>query len=528
MVNRTNKKPILQNKFLVLLTTLFFIVFLLLWTKNTRNGSSITASDCTDTFEELKNDKIGVHENQLYIAVVTGRREMKVRAKLAHDAWLQHFKPSNNFVFTSPPTKHDEDISNLFTHATVISVPDSVDDYWAAQYRFVYGMKYLLDVANSRNDNNVRWFLIADDDTFIIPRNLFRLLAKLSLQYKHEIPSFFGNCNYPRTDRFLGGAGVLITKPALQLYFDNYHKCSVQIEMQKYQQYYDIVVPDCYYEILQEKKLSYEVCTHVEELYARRFEDKCSYRHMPHIQFQPNGFGKNLQNTASVHFYKDKNEVQSMLSMFPRDYFEVKRCVTHYFDRKELLTHKFDANARAMEKTPRVEIEVHRLQTGSDEEIVKEMILRSKKPWHVFVLKSTCVDLGSALPRLLSQFTETEPLFIVGDASPTDLAKERITIGAGFILSRTFITNTLGNCKEGACVKDVLNRLRSFKDHKVIHGSILEEHPLDYCSKSGMYHTDTKYPFNKEEIAIFPPYRNLNGSLVCNPPLFVRGVSVQS
>jgi hypothetical protein len=517
------------------ITFVFLLITLLAWFFIARNlAHRHEPFECSDNFVEYvesPTESIGVHESQIYIGMVTGRGVMKARAKPAHDAWMRHFRPQNNFIFTTEASQDtSQEDHEWFPDAKIVEVPDSGDDYWSAQYRFVYGMKYLLEIAQKRQDDKVRWFYITDDDTFVVPRNLYRLIARLNAQKKYEEPAFVGNCNYPHTDRFLGGSGVLITKPALELYFENEHTCAHKFEKRKVEQYYDYDLPICYQEILKAKGLPFKPCTSAPEMFTRMLVDKCSSAYVPPLDYQLGSFHKHIMNSAAFHFYYKPEDMKNIIEFYPREYFDIRQCTPHYFELDELMQHKNEIETPVAKKVTDSDIRVVRVSKTDDQTLAKsiaEQKTKKKKLWVLFVGQETCVETNDLLPKVLSYYKPSEALLIGGIATRKDMQSRKIPFGAGFAVSQEWINRATMNCEDNLekCAKIVLKqvpRLITDETVRIREGSFLVHHPLHYCTKEGIQHFDVvEGPLRPEEMAVFGPSSDKDDK--CFPQLYTSG-----
>uniref|UniRef100_A0A3B4E0G6 Glycoprotein-N-acetylgalactosamine 3-beta-galactosyltransferase 1 n=1 Tax=Pygocentrus nattereri TaxID=42514 RepID=A0A3B4E0G6_PYGNA len=128
--------------------------------------------------------------------VLTGPQFLESRAKHVHATWGKH---CNKVLYMS---SEESDFPTV-----KLNVTEGRDQlYWKTIRAFQFIYEHHLDDAD--------WFLKADDDTFVVPENLRRLLSQLNT----EDPLYLGRRFRPFIAQgyMSGGAGYVLSKEALR------------------------------------------------------------------------------------------------------------------------------------------------------------------------------------------------------------------------------------------------------------------------------------------------------------------------
>ncbi|KAL0481897.1 hypothetical protein AKO1_011351 [Acrasis kona] len=437
--------------------------------------------------------KIGVNQNQVYIAVASGANMLESKAKVAHDEWLNRFKPENNYIIT---TKLNSTIfskaNKWFPNAHVIQVPNSEDNYWSAQYRFFYAMQYMYRASVERNDNKVRWFYVADDDTFVIPYQFYKLMARLHSENIHLRPAIVGRCEYPTSERFYGGSGVLINTLAMKLLMENLNLCSVALDssMPRVGHYYDIDVPKCFIEIADKLKISVQGCIPAPEMSDRMFKDKCTKKYFPSIQEQPKGL-----------YYK-KTDIDQLKSVYGPEHFDVGD--TLYFERTAPLVFSKDITHLSNKQMNRTIIRVP--DNPCDTDIANSIsdIVDMNTDWYVIVPSSACITNSN----FDESFVPTVPIVIAGSSSRVWKPNHKIPFGSGLIISNSWVKKmNLQNSDKSSRIKFVFDNI-SGEQIKIRDGIILQHHPLQLCENPNNFYIDGLYAVHPDRIIVHGSINN--------------------
>ncbi|KAL0487822.1 1 TM domain-containing transmembrane protein [Acrasis kona] len=476
-----------------------------------RKIENIPNKDCPE-FTEQQNNQIGVREEQVYLSMVSGSLKLEEKARHSYSAWMTFFKPENNFIVTTTP----KDISlrsnykNWFGNSNIVEVKGSKNDYWSAQYRFYYAMKNMYKTAVLREDEDVRWFFVADDDSFVIPLNMYRAIAYHNSRGLHKKPVFLGMCNYPESDRFLGGAGVLISKPALKLLINFESLCEEPIQKQAEDHYYDLDVPRCFLDIASKLNIQVSGCYSAPQMFDRMLIDRCSKAYSVVDVMQPHGFRSYLESMVSYHRYYKKEDIDDIKSFYPQNkYFDIGHC-PHYFSLSSFKKEdeaKVKIKERVVADSPSISIDVKRVdEANSDESILRAIGRKTKSDWTVIIGPSSCSD-QQGLENMLYKYKSKSVHIFTGTASNKVDSGRLLPLGSGLIVSKGWVAKVFKDCKviNKSCIKSALQNARQ---HKIIvkRGEILEQHPLQFCTPEGKDHPDGKYRIDTRFVGIYGSY----------------------
>ena len=126
---------------------------------------------------------------------------------------------------------------------SLISAPGTTCDHWCSQRKWIVGLNETFH--QGLQDPDVHWFMVADDDTFIAPRNL----ALLTTLYNHSLPILIGQVHYevedkPHNHALYGGAGYLVSRQLALNILPLWHRCD-----QYYTGWSDLMIPRCLIEL---------------------------------------------------------------------------------------------------------------------------------------------------------------------------------------------------------------------------------------------------------------------------------------
>ncbi|KAJ9444102.1 hypothetical protein DIPPA_11709 [Diplonema papillatum] len=148
-------------------------------------------------------------------SITTGSADGFFRADLILCTWLYHVPGSSLFFFTDNVQKAGDRFGNWVQDVIPQGVSFSKEqqaargyniDWARAQFRFLYGLKYIIQ--NDRDSNTgKRWFFLVDDDTFVNLDGLVAKLRELDSRGHTQHGRYFG-------DRGWGGAGHLFDRAA--------------------------------------------------------------------------------------------------------------------------------------------------------------------------------------------------------------------------------------------------------------------------------------------------------------------------
>jgi hypothetical protein len=235
--------------------------------------------------------------SDLYIAMVTGGNFFTSRALPSYKNWMQQFSAQNNFIITS-----NDELNYELPRANIVRILNpngSQNSYWHAQYRFVESMYLLYAIAHNRNDTRVKWFMLTDDDTFIVPYNLMTLIQDLNIKGYDNNISIIGNA---LPNRIFSGGGVLFSRNALQLIIDHYSNCP---EGRNSKEYYDVALSICVRKIL-------DSMGNPQPAFIPRHE-------MRALAIDVNS--KFSSTDATFHYITDEKSIRLVKSKFPNWYF---------------------------------------------------------------------------------------------------------------------------------------------------------------------------------------------------------------
>ena len=163
----------------------------------------------------LGRDTAEYLRERVSFAVITGSADGFFRADLALCTWLAHVPDSSLFFFTDRANTSD----GRRGHWVSDSLPEGVTftkqqveskgytlPWIKAQFRFLFGVKHIIEEDRARGTNK-QWFLLVDDDTFV---NLDGLVVKLK---EYDVHGSGGAGRY-LSDKGWGGAGHFFDRRA--------------------------------------------------------------------------------------------------------------------------------------------------------------------------------------------------------------------------------------------------------------------------------------------------------------------------
>lgn len=182
--------------------------------------------------------------DHVFFVVVTGSFEKFFRIDVALCLWLQHVPAANAIILSdNASVALRTDVHQRRSKFTWIegSVPPEAKftpkqlrargytlSWIKAQFRFTQGLLYALNVtANDPRMDDIKWFVIVDDDTFTNVNALVDMLKEYDLRADLRPRYLF--------ERGWGGAGHVFSAHAAQLFHDNgYQNCVVELMAHKF------------------------------------------------------------------------------------------------------------------------------------------------------------------------------------------------------------------------------------------------------------------------------------------------------
>jgi hypothetical protein len=446
-----------------------------------------------------------VNRDEIYIAMVTGHNQHYKVAYPNYRAWIRHFNPNNAMLITSA---NDDKLVKDIAPSILSVVSNTGDSQETAQERFIQAIFRIYELAKSRNDQKAKFFLIVDDDTFIIPKNMMRLLARMRAKGQDEEMNIASRCEFMDGKyHFLGGSGVIMTRPAIEAITAYYRKCPEHIGPDMY--FYDVSVSRCFRRILDSnpRTKGQPNCIDQIELHRDHPKDQCNQEGL--FNNDGNIYNHMGENVASFHYMNAEELVDEARSWFPDYMFE--ETAQYCADKTELLK---PADPPVVEE-PTVEhlteddifIAPVKLGETANEAIKRvwsDVEARGSK-WVVFAREGSCVSTLS-LANILSKHRSSEILYVGGETSRLEMKKKPgLTYGAGFAVTNEWLRRAASPCLGQECEKQIASVL---KDNNVVirQGVILHKNPVEYCTKSGRFHYDTRYRFDRLNLSIFPAY----------------------
>jgi hypothetical protein len=294
------KQLIILGLFVFLLIVCFAIITRPIIIHNWRNSlRDVAILKATESDPQI-HDSPSISD--IYISMVTGGSYFASRAVAAYQYWMQHFAAQNNFIITSNDEK-----SYALPRANIVKITSphgSRDSYWAAQYRFVEAMFFMYAIAEKRNDKLVKWFMVTDDDTFVIPYNLLKLTQELNNQGLDKNISIVGNA-LSDGSRLFSGAGVIFSRDALKMIVDHYANCAKG----QYPKEYDLTLTTCV------RKMLDDLGRENQPTFIAKDGMKSQMLH--EIIMQP--------NDVSYHYIKDNHARQMIKSKFSSHFFKIPK-----------------------------------------------------------------------------------------------------------------------------------------------------------------------------------------------------------
>ncbi|KAG2389120.1 hypothetical protein C9374_014520 [Naegleria lovaniensis] len=261
---------------------------------------------------------ICISNELLYIAKITHHGNLHGLMKASYETMFSSeiafpFKKDNFFIFSDQPFS-ERDYSQ-YTHATLVQNTKG-SGYNAAQQRFIESLYYMLDKRNERNDSKVHWFILSDDDMFMISRNLFRVIGK----YERKISNGELDMNQPliigrstNCRELSGGASVIFNDKAILLLKKHLDACIAKFGLE----YFDLTIYKCVSQYIPTQEPNLDPCKVLNNehtmhaLHYMYYCDPSSYQDPPNLSWYDRfRFG------AGFHYIKH-HSVQPMTEIIP-------------------------------------------------------------------------------------------------------------------------------------------------------------------------------------------------------------------
>ncbi len=242
------------------------------------------------------------------VIVVTGAVNNRARCDWAMHLWGRELPYGNlEFITDSAAQENEERLPLVPTTA-------GPSDYWESQMKWKPGVQRLLEKGIQ---NNARWFLVLDDDTFLFPRNLVRFYnnpIRANAWQNDTVTQYWGRHCYvhpvhPSRRRICGGAGWTFGRFFAQKLLAVFDQCDSYWKSGQ-NVWSDIILSDCLFD-----KLNVETT------------DAIEFNAHPHTSYllnnmmseSPHGAGK----IVTMHYiakefdeYKLQNLPQKMIHYF--------------------------------------------------------------------------------------------------------------------------------------------------------------------------------------------------------------------
>ena len=196
----------------------------------------------------ITNTTLGYITKYVSFAVITGSSDKFFRADLGLCSWMYHAPESSLFFFS--------DKADTATDRRGTWVEDKIPEgvlftkqqaetkgyhlgWVKAQFRFLFGIKHIIEVDRDLGTQK-KWFLLIDDDTFI---NLDGLVVKLQ-EYDRRPPKSGKHGRY-LGERGWGGAGHFFDKMASQTLLKKLHSVCIDKYMIKSFHASDVTLRKC-------------------------------------------------------------------------------------------------------------------------------------------------------------------------------------------------------------------------------------------------------------------------------------------
>jgi chondroitin sulfate synthase len=173
----------------------------------------------------------------LLVGVMTANHFLETRAKAVFDTWGQKI-PGKTIFFTS------KGATPKYQDFPLVEI-DGVDDRYPPMKKFYKIVKNIYD----NYGDKFEWFMRADDDVYIRPERLEKLLRSLNSSEPHYIgqmgqgtPEDLGRLSLSSEDNFcMGGSGFIISKETLKRIGPNMGRCIKEL----YSRHDDVEIGRC-------------------------------------------------------------------------------------------------------------------------------------------------------------------------------------------------------------------------------------------------------------------------------------------
>ena len=294
---------------------------------------------------ESSQEKTCVPNDLFYLGVVTHQGNLKTQMKLFHDNIVDKennlFRRENLFCGTNEELTQDEKKDLAFMTPIVIKDEEGKGDtpYAKAQYRFLNLLNAMSKIQEERDDSTMRWFVLADDDFFSIPKHLFRVIGKYESMIKKgkldmSKPIIVARATH--CSEMSGGASVMFNKKAIQMVNKHIEKCIKKFTLQ----YYDYTIYQCIRDVVVVE--DYGAKTEEENLKARCqiLKDEpamnCCFPQLycdpGNLNFYPYlSWYERFRTASGFHYVKGEKRYKDLRDSIPERFFvstERKFCFT--------------------------------------------------------------------------------------------------------------------------------------------------------------------------------------------------------
>ncbi|KAL0478248.1 hypothetical protein AKO1_008488 [Acrasis kona] len=349
---------------------------------------------------------------------------------------------------------------------------------------------------------------------------MMHLLARMRANGQEKMTTIASRCEYfeDGTYHFLGGAGVIMTRSAIDTIVRTYGQCPFQIGKDMY--FYDVSISKCLRMVLdqEENTKNQPNCIDQIELHRDHVDEQCTQEGLRNnvgsIRYH---LGDRI---ASVHYVNTPELLEQTRAWWPLNDPLFSK-IDNYCSQTSDFTPTRTNSTSYPEFVEQVTVDqISFVKVSDDDDILHNLFnvynqSTSTSEWFVVAKWDSCVNPDS-LAFILSRFSSSIPLYVGSEASKRVRASDGdVPYGAGFAVNRKWIEKLVEGCNnfDQDCIKKAKERmpdLLSDGQLQIVNGVFLEMNPALYCTEKGRWHSDAMHTFDREHLAIFPSYDEEN------------------